>query len=245
MLLIDYLLVCGDRLFRWRSFSPILILPLLWLQRANFHHPLDSSLWGLVYEMVCLVVALFGVTVRIVTIGYIPRGTSGRNALGQRAETLNTTGIYSLVRNPLYVGNYLIFLGCTLMFQSWELVILNTTIFVLAYLPIILREEEFLLARFGDAYRDYVHSVPCAFPRRIQWIPPALPFDLKMVLRREQDTWMATMITFVAIEYWREYIMNHSLGVSLIWNILGSVGLAAWLILKILKKTTRLLPNRR
>ncbi|MGB8874133.1 MAG: hypothetical protein WCC75_12145, partial [Desulfobaccales bacterium] len=43
--------------------------------------------------------------------GLPPRGTSGRNTQGQVAETLNTTGIYSLVRNPLYLGNFLIWLG--------------------------------------------------------------------------------------------------------------------------------------
>ena len=43
--------------------------------------------------------------------GHVPAGTSGRNTRGQIALELNTTGLYSIVRHPLYVGNFLMWLG--------------------------------------------------------------------------------------------------------------------------------------
>ena len=45
-------------------------------------------------------------------VGFTPRGTSGRNTKeGQVAESLNTLGMYSMCRHPLYLGNLLMWLG--------------------------------------------------------------------------------------------------------------------------------------
>ena len=63
------------------------------------------------WQMLCISVSFLGLFIRIVTVGRAPIGTSGRNTREQVANTLNTTGIYSLVRHPLYLGNYLVFLG--------------------------------------------------------------------------------------------------------------------------------------
>ena len=52
-------------------------------------------------------------------MGFAPRGTSGRNTLGQVAEVLNTSGMYSVVRNPLYLGNFVIWLGLALFIKVW------------------------------------------------------------------------------------------------------------------------------
>ncbi len=63
-------------------------------------------------ELIFLGVSLFGQMIRIFTVGFAPKNTSGRNTLsGQIADELNTTGIYSVVRHPLYVGNFFMWLG--------------------------------------------------------------------------------------------------------------------------------------
>ena len=60
------------------------------------------------YEAACIALAFVGLAIRVFTVGFVPAGTSGRKHDGQIAETLNTTGIYSLTRNPLYLGNAVI-----------------------------------------------------------------------------------------------------------------------------------------
>ena len=52
-----------------------------------------------------------GFLFRAWAIGTTPAGTSGRNTKEQVAEVLNSTGIYSIVRHPLYVGNYFMWIG--------------------------------------------------------------------------------------------------------------------------------------
>ncbi|MGC9453013.1 MAG: methyltransferase family protein, partial [Oceanipulchritudo sp.] len=50
-------------------------------------------------------------------------GTSGRNTKQQVAYSLNTTGFYSVVRNPLYLGNFFMYLGIALFTHHWWLVL--------------------------------------------------------------------------------------------------------------------------
>jgi len=59
--------------------------------------PYGSHRLDQVWEILCLAISLLGLGVRIVTVGYVPKGTSGRNTRGQKANVLNTTGMYSLV----------------------------------------------------------------------------------------------------------------------------------------------------
>ena len=241
MRMAEYLTDRGNWLFRWRSFTPLLLVPLLWLEKGAFHYPMGSHDWDLAYEFTCFTVALAGLLVRVKTIGHVPKGTSGRNSKSQKASVLNTTGMYSAVRNPLYLGNCLVLLGITLMTQSWELVLINSLLFALAYLPIILREEEFLMEQFGRAYQEYAASVPCLIPKLNLWRAPDLPFNLRTVLRREHDTWISTVAAFVFLEYLREYVISQELAIDWPWTLLGASGVVIWLILKMLKKHTTLL----
>ena len=48
----------------------------------------------------------------------MPAGTSGRNTAKQVADTLNTTGLYSLTRNPLYLGNAVIYMAIACFLQN-------------------------------------------------------------------------------------------------------------------------------
>jgi protein-S-isoprenylcysteine O-methyltransferase Ste14 len=237
MLLREYLADLGKIFFRWRSYTPLLLIPLFWLERKCFYYPEGLHSCDLAYEFACFAVAVAGLGVRIKTIGHVAKGTSGRNTVRQEAVRLNTTGMYSVVRNPLYLGNYLILLGTTLMAQSWELVVINSFFFGLAYLPIIMCEEEFLLDRFGPEYRAYAASTPCFIPRLRLWRPPDMPFNMQMVLYREHDTWMSTVTAFVFLEHLRDYVIMGHLTFDYLWDTLGVLVLLSWCVLKTLKST--------
>ena len=59
------------------------------------------------YWYVSLTIGLIGLLIRCITIGQAADHTSGRNTqTGQVAHDLNTTGLYSMLRHPLYLGNY-------------------------------------------------------------------------------------------------------------------------------------------
>jgi protein-S-isoprenylcysteine O-methyltransferase Ste14 len=111
----------GNFLFRYRGVLPLIILLLALL--AYIHHVTillenGKEPVGGYYNYLCLSVTLLGFAIRVYTVGYTPDNTSGRNTKEQIADELNITGIYSLVRHPLYVGNFFMWLGMGLLSQN-------------------------------------------------------------------------------------------------------------------------------
>ena len=93
----------GGWLFRWRSYLPLLGIPVFIIAirqsgvlEKNFGDAV-GDFWG----SCAIAISFLGLFVRGITAGYAPRGTSGRNTKSQVAEVLNTTGMYSISRNPL------------------------------------------------------------------------------------------------------------------------------------------------
>jgi protein-S-isoprenylcysteine O-methyltransferase Ste14 len=79
----------------------------------------SDGLW----EAICVAVSLVGLGIRIATVGHAPGGTSGRRTVGgPSALALNTSGMYSVVRHPLYLGNYFQWLGwqCCRGIHGWS-----------------------------------------------------------------------------------------------------------------------------
>jgi len=122
----------GNWLFRRRSFLPLLGAPLVVLAFQHFSYPYGSHILDLMWEMLCLGVSLFGLAIRVWAVGCIPRRTSGRNTRkGQVANLLNTTGVYSVVRHPLYLGNFFMVLGPAMFFRLWWFALLYVFAIVL------------------------------------------------------------------------------------------------------------------
>ncbi len=80
-------------------------------------------------------------------------------------KELVVTGFYRYVRNPIYVGVVLIFLGHFLWFGYWELLTYTILSFIGVHFFIILYEEPALKRKFGAAYEDYLKRVPRWIPR--------------------------------------------------------------------------------
>ncbi|MBI1987594.1 MAG: hypothetical protein HYS70_04535 [Nitrospinae bacterium] len=108
-----------------------MLLPVFLLSFIGYEYPFGSHKLDLLWEIGCLLVSMLGLSVRILTSGTVPAGTSGRNTKRQKADALNTTGVYSIVRHPLYLGNYLIALGVSLFPRSWFLPIIVSLAFIL------------------------------------------------------------------------------------------------------------------
>jgi protein-S-isoprenylcysteine O-methyltransferase Ste14 len=76
------------------------------------------------------------------------------------ALALATGGIYQHLRNPMYVGGCLAIAGVGFALGSeWTLILLPLAAWVL-HTGVVLREEKYLEAKFGDDYRRYKASVP-------------------------------------------------------------------------------------
>ncbi len=108
----------------------------------------------------CLAVALLGQLLRFFTVGFVPRGTSGRNTRGQVADTLNTTGMYAVVRNPIYLGNFIIWFGLSLLMRSVWFTTVIVVFFTVFYERIIFRRRRF----FTGEIRGRLHELGRCHP---------------------------------------------------------------------------------
>jgi len=231
----------GRWLFRWRSYLPLTVLSLLAVSIVGLHWPFGSYLVHEFWEMGCLAISFFGLAVRCVTVGYVPVGTSGRNTKSQCAQSLNTTGVYSVVRHPLYVGNYFIGLGVVLVWFNLWAPLIYTLVFWLYYERIMVAEEHFLEEQFGDTFRRWAKSTPAFVPRLSQWRRPALPFSLRTVLRREYSALLLIVLLHCGLEVAEHYWLDGRPTMGPQWWAFFLSGVTVYVVLRTLKKRTNVL----
>jgi protein-S-isoprenylcysteine O-methyltransferase Ste14 len=231
----------GNWLFRWRSYFPLLLfIPILYALRG-FAYPRGSHALDRWWELGCLAVSLAGVAIRAVTVGHAPYGTSGRNTQCQVAMRLNSTGMYSIVRHPLYLGNYFMWLGVALFPRDWWIAVIVSLVFWLYYERIMLAEEEHLRRTFGDVFVAWATRTPAFIPRPSLWTPPALPFSWRAVLKREYSGLFGLVASFTALELASESIVQRELYLDPLWSALFGTALVTYLVLLLLRKRTTLL----
>ena len=240
MILKDEMARSGRYLFRWRSYLPLLPLLFVVYGLAHFSYLGDSEVLDVVWEVLCLGVAACGLALRVLTVGFVPARTSGRNTMQQEAGNLNTTGMYSIVRHPLYLGNFLIWLGIALFPHDPWVVLVAVLVFWVYYERIMLAEEDFLQSRFGAAFTTWAGRTPAFLPAFRNWVPPALPFSGRTVLARENGTWFATIATFFALELAGDFFAGQKPRVDLGWLLLFVAGLVGYIVLQWMKKHHRL-----
>jgi protein-S-isoprenylcysteine O-methyltransferase Ste14 len=186
----------GKFLFRYRSFTPLPLILLTFL----FFKPLSPAPF---WTWAGLALAFLGEGVRIASVGFAGSGTSGRECY-LKADSLNLAGLYSLVRNPLYWGNVLIFAGLLTAFTHPLALALFVLFLFLQYHFIVLAEEAFLKERHGQAYKEYCLRVNRWLPRFDCWLPLTGPFSWKKVLFKENDSCFNLLLAFLLIVAWKE-----------------------------------------
>jgi protein-S-isoprenylcysteine O-methyltransferase Ste14 len=234
----------GNWLFRWRSYLPLLIIPLFIIAlhgTASLNRE-SAGLGAKCWEVFCFVFALLGFGVRCLTVAFVPSGTSGRNTKEQIATVLNTTGIYSIVRHPLYLGNLMIIFGLLLFVRVWWFAAIGALVFWFYYERIAFAEEEFLRRKFGAAYLEWAEKTPPFLPRIGNWNKPDLTFSLRKVLKREYSGFFALIASFTCLNVLREIVVNtQHPQIGLGWVVLFGFGLIVYLTLRTLKKKTTIL----
>lgn len=232
----------GLWLFRFRSFLPILILlSALGVHYYNSLQPSADNANSFIYEFLCLGVSIVGLLIRIYTVGHTPKNTSGRNTKeGQVADTLNTTGIYSIVRHPLYLGNFFMWLGPALLVKDLWFIVAFVLLYWLYYERIMFAEEQFLRRKFGQEYVDWAEKTPAFIPRWRSLDQNCMCFSWKKVLKKEKNGLLAVFLIFMVFNFigeWGERKPEYN------WVfIYGTVlSLLTYGVLKYLKRYTHIL----
>ena len=223
--------ISGNWLFKHRSYLPLIILPLL---LYSLFSPSGTSFNFLFY--IGLSVSLLGECIRIITIAYVPAGTSGRNTKQQKATSLNQTGIYSIVRHPLYLGNFLIFLGPFIFTGNIYGIIIFILSFWIYYERIMYAEETFLISKFGSEYENWSSKTPAFIPNIAYYTPTKSIFSFRKVLEGEYSGLYGVFVIFTLLLAFRNYNLNITPIISNTWKGIFLGNTLIYITLRTLKK---------
>ena len=166
--------------FKYRSYTPIPIgMMIVYFARPNsFYLGLGA------------VLLLAGEAVRLWAVSYAGGITRTRNV---GAPELCSSGPYAFVRNPLYVGNMMMYLGIVFIAGAANVYLMASTtvaFFLIQYSLIISLEEETLKGLFETNYKEYKKNVPAIFPRITPWKNPdnRRPQTLYKTIKTEKRT---------------------------------------------------------
>jgi len=163
-----YLIWLGRFFFKSRNYLfPALVLA-LYAARPPQSTIFNSALIESITDIVAISLATVGVLIRFSVIGYGRVNRDGQNKTAH-ADTLFTNGMFGISRNPLYLGNILIYAGIFRLHGAQEVFIAGTLLFIFIYITIILSEEVYLSKTFGAEYATYKADVPRLLPRLKNW----------------------------------------------------------------------------
>jgi len=209
MSLIHELEKSGNWLFRRRSWLPVIVLVLA----AGYLFIANRSViyFNLTWELICILVSVAGELIRSYTVGHVQRNPSGRNVIDQMADELNTSGIYSVVRHPLYLGNFLMWLGPVLFLRSVWCGIIFVLAFWIYFERIIFAEEQYLRRKFGEDYDTWAFRVRSVIPRFRNFTRADLAFSFRNVLSREYNSIANLFMVFAILDVFLPYLMLYGI----------------------------------
>lgn len=149
----------GNFFFKYRSYTP---LPFLLIMILYSNPNIYSILFGIVFVII-------GEFIRIWANSWA--GSETRTTSGVGGTFLIVSGPYAYVRNPLYIGNVIIYFGLGIISNAIfpYLQIVALMYFLFQYYYIVKEEEKFLSQKFGDHYKDYCEKVNRFLPKLMKY----------------------------------------------------------------------------
>ncbi len=191
----------GNFFFQSRNLAFPLIVAGLCLSTVPPVEVFHSTRLGALKDVMAVMVALAGLVLRATVIGYvyIRRGGQKKRI---HADGLVTEGLFKLCRNPLYVGNMLIYSGIMLLHGAQAVVLCGIVLFAFIYQCIVLAEEAFLLAKFGESYRLYCAEVPRWIPQfaRFRAATAGMRFNIRRVILKDYSTMASTLTGLTVVQ---------------------------------------------
>ena len=156
------------------------------------HMNARSFQWGAVLMVI-------GEMIRFWALGFMEK----------KGQKLAMSGPYAFVRNPLYVGNFFLGLGVTVIVWNWIILALFLVGFLGIYAGTIRGEEKHLLEKFGKTFEDYCKNVPTFLPRLSPYDAPSKDSFLwsRIVKHHEYITVMGVALVLMLIRLYTKLFL--------------------------------------
>lgn len=197
------LIAYGRFVFQYRDYlAPLLLLVGVGLTTPRpFLNDIGADIW---LDALGIGIALCGQLIRIAVIGlaYIQRGGQKKQIA---ADRLVREGFFAHSRNPLYLGNFLLIAGLTVIWNALWLYVMVLVVVAVSLFAMVLAEEYFLRGKFGSEFDAYCAEVNRFFPnlRGFRATLGRFAFDWKRVVRKEYGTtfaWVSIAIVLIGLE---------------------------------------------
>ncbi len=120
--------------------------------------PIASSIWRWILIVIGLVLVFLGVGVIIAARREFSRHDQPTDP-GKPTTRIVSSGVFSISRNPLYLGVVILILGLSLILNSWWVFVLLVIEIFLCHIILIFPEERYLARTFGEEYLAYKRAV--------------------------------------------------------------------------------------
>ena len=194
----------SDKVFKYRSYSPIpFVILMLAFQKAT----VESLIIG-------FAITTLGELIRLWGVCYAGSETRTTGKVG--GTFLIISGPFAYVKNPLYLGNILMYFGFGIMSLALfpYLQIIALIFFYFQYHVIISREEGYLREQFGEEYSKYYKAVPKLIPTIFPYRNKNLKqpeFNFNAGFRSERRTLQAFAITTLLLLVFWYFNLNNIL----------------------------------
>ena len=252
MALIEEFKTQGDFLFKNRGHLPLIIVAIgmavfVWeVYNGNSVSNSDNPIVKYYYE-ICFLVGILGLAIRCHVVGHAPDRTSGRNIENQVADVVNTKGMYSVLRNPLYLGNFFMWLAVALLTMNLWFIIAFVLFYIVYYERIMYAEEAFLRNKFGEVYLNWADKTPAFIPALNKYQGVEASFNFKKILNKEKNGILALLALFWVFNLIEYSIINYQAGLDFKFELnywfYATLAIAVYYIvlkvIKISKKKTK------
>lgn len=189
-----------------------------------------------VVEVLGFALILLGQIIRVSARGY-------KAEHSRESQSLIQGGPYQVVRNPMYLGIFLIGLGVVLAVFKWWAAAVFIIIFIIRYLLLIYKEENKLQEKFSDIYKKYCAKVPRIFPALSSIVEmdvsEYLPIKLNW-FKKEIGSMLTLLMLVLLVESWED-VVSQGFGAYLkqsVWLFLTLV-LFTILVILLSRKTDK------
>ncbi len=227
----NWILRTGNFLFKYRSFTPVPLILVVFI----FFRPVEFGENNFLITIAGVLVMILGELIRVFAVGFSFAGTSGRENF-LRADHLNSSGIYSVVRNPLYIGNLFIYSGILLIYSNMYALIFFDVLLIIQYFFIVKAEEDFLLRTYGKEYAKYKEVTNSVFPTIKKYIKPENKFNSLKVLLKENDSIFNALFISGLIVMYKSYLKYGMIKYTFYFVIYFGVLVFSYIFIKIVKK---------
>ncbi|MDD3374230.1 MAG: isoprenylcysteine carboxylmethyltransferase family protein [Candidatus Omnitrophica bacterium] len=196
----------------------------------------SKNIWSdNIFDYLGFLALLLGVYLRMAARGY-------KKEFSRKGHGLVSNGLYAFVRNPMYLGSFLMGSGFLLIVWPWWALPIFALAFYRRFNKQMIKEEKHLETLFGDEYRNYCKKTPRLFPeiKKIKKLKfsEVFPWDITWSTKEKRGLFLWPLLG-ILLETFQQQVIFHQINVGQTIKIAVFAGIVFAISLKVLYRNNK------